>query len=75
MHNCYFFLSFSSSFSFMGHTLRNDMKDELNERSKIVDAITPGMQKRAVTGSKVILTLLKKKQRRRNTLFGRKECV
>lgn len=51
------------------------MKDELNEQSKIVDAIAPGMQKRAVTGSKVILTLLKKKQRRRNTLFGRKECV
>lgn len=34
MHNCYFFLSFSSSFSFMGHTLRNDMKDELNEQKQ-----------------------------------------
>lgn len=34
MHICYFFLSFSSSFSFMGHTLRNDMKDELNEQEQ-----------------------------------------
>lgn len=59
----------------MGHTLRNDMKDELNEQSKIVDAIAPGMQKRAVTGSKVILTLLKKKQRRRNTVREEGVCV
>lgn len=32
------------------------------------------MQKRAVTGSKVILTLLKKKQRRRNCSGGRSVC-
>lgn len=36
-------------------------KTSWTSRSKIVDAIAPGMQKRAVTGSKVILTLLKKK--------------
>lgn len=59
----------------MGHTLRNDMKDELNEQSKIVDAIAPGMQKRAVTGSKVILTLLKKKAtKKKHCSGGRSVC-